>query len=76
MVLNQGMRPVWAGVAIGLLGAAAVSRALDSYVHGVSTHDPLTFAAAIAVLIVAAVLANSLPARQAAHVDPARLLAS
>ena len=76
MVLNQGMRPVWAGVAIGLLGAAAASRALDSYVHGVSTHDPLTFVAAVGVLIASAVLANSLPARQAARVDPARLLAN
>jgi hypothetical protein len=76
MVLNHGMRPVWAGVAIGLLGAAAASRALDSYVYGVSTHDPVTFASAVAVLIVSAVLANSLPARQAARVDPARLLAT
>jgi predicted permease len=76
MMLNQGMRPVWAGVAIGLLGAVAASRALDSYVYGVSTDDPVTFASAIAVLIVSAVLANSLPARRAARVDPASLLAN
>jgi len=74
-MLNQGMRPVWAGVTIGLFGAVAASGLLDSYVYGVSTRDPLTFAAAIIVLLVSSVLAISLPARQAARIDPALLLA-
>lgn len=74
MVLNQGMRPVLAGVAIGVAAAAAAARTLATYVAGVTTHDPLTFAAVIVVLVAAAFAANIVPARAAARIDPAELL--
>jgi putative ABC transport system permease protein len=76
MVLNQGMRPVWLGVVAGVVAAAGLSNALSSFVYGVTTTDPLTFASVVVVLVLVAVLANLLPVRAAARVDPAGLLAN
>jgi ABC-type antimicrobial peptide transport system permease subunit len=74
MVLNQGMRPVWVGIAIGVLAAVGASQALSAYIYGVTTRDPLTFTAVILLLVAAAVIANVFPARSAARVNPAELL--
>jgi putative ABC transport system permease protein len=76
LVLNQGMRPVWLGVAAGVAAAAGLSSTLSSFVYGVTTTDPLTFVAVVLVLVLVAVLANLLPVRAAARVDPAGLLAN
>lgn len=74
MVLNEGLQPVWLGIVVGVLASALVSRALTAYVYGVTTRDPLTFAAGVLLLVTAAILANVLPARAAARVHPAALL--
>jgi predicted permease len=58
------------GVAIGLGGAAAVTRLMQSMLFGVSPVDPLTFALVPVVLVAAALTASYLPARRAARVDP------
>jgi putative ABC transport system permease protein len=58
------------GVSIGLAGAFVLSRVMSSYVFGITSTDPLTFATASLVLIMAALLASYLPARRAARVDP------
>jgi predicted permease len=76
MVLRQGMRPVWLGVVVGVLAAAGLSSTLSSFVYGVTTTDPLTFLAVVGVLVAVAILANLLPVRAAARVDPAGLLAN
>lgn len=55
---------------IGLLATLAVSRWLAHYLYGVSPHDPLTLAAALAVLALTAVAASWWPARRAARIDP------
>lgn len=70
MVLGRGMRLALAGVVIGLLCAAAVTRALSSLLYGVSAFDPLAFASAAVVLLAVAGVANLLPARRASRVDP------
>jgi predicted permease len=71
MVVDGGLRTALLGVALGLTGALAGTRALASQVYGVSTSDPLTLVGAIALLLGAAALASWIPAMRAARVDPA-----
>ncbi|HEX5631991.1 MAG TPA: ABC transporter permease, partial [Gemmatimonadales bacterium] len=54
LVLGRGMRLALAGVVVGLLCAAAVTRALSSLLYGVSAFDPLAFASAAVVLLAVA----------------------
>jgi predicted permease len=70
LVVGQGMRVVLGGVAAGLLASLAATRLLTGMLFGVSPLDPLTFAAVVAVLVTAAVLASYVPARRASKVDP------
>jgi predicted permease len=70
MVLRQGLELTIAGVAVGLIGAAAVTRVMENLLFGVSTTDLATFAIVPAVLIVTAVVACYLPAGRAMAVDP------
>jgi len=70
MILGQGMRTILIGVAIGLVGALALTRSVQSLLFGVTPTDPLTFAAVILLLIGAALLACYIPARRATKVDP------
>ncbi|MEJ2205245.1 MAG: ABC transporter permease [Gemmatimonadota bacterium] len=73
-VVGQGMTLTGVGVAVGLLGAWGVSRALGSLLYGVSATDPLTYVATAAGLSLVALLASWLPARRAARVDPVEAL--
>jgi putative ABC transport system permease protein len=70
LVLARGMWLAAGGVAVGFLGAAAVTRALSSLLYGVSAFDPLAFFSAAIVLLTVAGLANLVPARRASRVDP------
>jgi len=70
MVLGEGVQLVGAGLLLGLAGALALARALESLLFEVSAADPLTYAAVVAVLGAAALLALDAPARRATRVDP------
>ncbi|MCI0486738.1 MAG: ABC transporter permease [Blastocatellia bacterium] len=70
MVMKQGAGLAVAGVALGLAGAFAVTRLLESMLFEVSATDPVTFALVPALLIGVALLACYIPARRAAKVDP------
>ena len=70
MVLWQAIRPVAAGLALGILMALAAGRALSSLLFQVSARDPLTIAAVAAVLLAVSVAAAWVPARRATRVDP------
>jgi putative ABC transport system permease protein len=71
MVLRQGMTPAALGLVIGLLAAAAASRALVTMLFGISGLDPLTYFGVLLVLACASGIACSAPAWRAAGVDPA-----
>jgi predicted permease len=70
LVVRQGMVPVGIGLAVGLAGAVAVNRLLESQLARVSPADPLTLTLTAAVLIVAATMGCLIPARRATRVDP------
>jgi putative ABC transport system permease protein len=70
LVVGQAVRLGAAGLVLGLAGALAVTRVLDSLLFGVTAADPLTFAAVSAMLMTVLVVAAYLPARRATRVDP------
>jgi putative ABC transport system permease protein len=70
MVLGQGMLLGAIGVAVGAIGALALTRLISGLLFGVSSFDPLTFAIMAAVLSTVTLLACWAPARRATRVDP------
>ena len=70
LLVGQGLRLTFLGVALGLFAALASGSLLASLLFGVRKTDPLTFVAVSAVLLTAAFLSCYLPARSAARVDP------
>jgi len=70
LVLAEGLRTAGVGIVIGLLGALALTRSLQSLLFGVTAHDPLVFAGVAAVLLAVALAACYVPARRATRVDP------
>ena len=69
-IVGQGMIVAFAGIAIGLVGALALSRLLASLLFGVQPRDPVTFGAVAAVLCAVAFTACLVPAVRASRVDP------
>jgi ABC-type antimicrobial peptide transport system permease subunit len=70
MILRQGAIMAFAGVAIGVAAAFALTRLMSGLLFGVSSHDPLTFAAVAALLVGVALLSCYFPARRATRVEP------
>ncbi|HET7221515.1 MAG TPA: ABC transporter permease [Vicinamibacterales bacterium] len=70
LVLKEVAILAIAGVAIGLAGAFYLTKRIESQLFGLSPHDPLTLAAAVAVLVAVAFLAGLVPARRATAIDP------
>ncbi|HYC52545.1 MAG TPA: ABC transporter permease [Gemmatimonadaceae bacterium] len=75
-VLANGLMLTAAGVAIGIAGAFAASRLLETLLYGIARTDVATYASVIALLTGVAMLACWAPARRAAAVDPAITLRS
>ncbi len=74
LVVNQGMRPVVIGLAIGIVSAIALGRLLTTQLYEVSAHNPALLAASTVLLATIALIACLVPARRAAHVNPIQAL--
>lgn len=74
MVVNQGMRPVVIGLAIGIASALAVGRLITSQLYEVSAQNPALLAGSTVLLGAIALAACLLPARRATRVDPIQAL--
>jgi len=70
IVVGQAARLALFGVAIGLGGAFALTRTMESLLFKVSNTDPLTFVAISAILILVSLAASYIPARRATRIDP------
>ncbi len=73
---RHGLPPVAIGLAAGVATALAATRWLRSTLRGVTSADPVTFAAVVLVLAAAAALAMWAPARRASRIDPSTALRS
>ena len=70
-VLRNGLVFTAIGVALGVFGASATSRLLETLLFGISRADPATYVAVIVLLVTVAAIACWGPARRAGGVDPA-----
>jgi putative ABC transport system permease protein len=70
LVLLDGLKLVGLGVALGLLGALAVSRFLQTQLFGITAHDPRTFITVAILLFCAAIAGCLVPARRVTRIDP------
>jgi putative ABC transport system permease protein len=74
LVFKSAAKLALAGCALGLLGAAAASRLLQTLVFDVSPFDPLVLTLAAVLVLMLALAASLLPARRAASIDPMKSL--
>jgi len=74
LILGNGLRLAATGVAIGLVAATVVAKALQSLLFGVGPLDSITLAVTVAAVGLASVAAAYAPARRAARIDPVALL--
>ena len=74
LVLGGALRPVLIGGLVGIAGAVALSRLLESLLYEVNALDPATFLLTPLLLMATALLAAWLPARRATAIDPIEAL--
>jgi putative ABC transport system permease protein len=74
LVVQQGMRLAIVGVALGLVGAWALTRVLQNLLYEITPTDPVTYLVVTSALCFVALLACYLPARRAARVNPMEAL--
>jgi predicted permease len=70
MAVGEGMQLVAIGLAVGLVGAVALTRFVRTMLFDVSSSDPITFGAISFMLAAVAFVACFIPARRATRVDP------
>jgi predicted permease len=70
LVLRQSMTMILIGVGVGIVGSFVAGRMLERFVAGVKSLEPLTFAAMVSVLVLAALFASFIPARRASRIHP------
>ena len=74
LILGQGARMALVGVGLGLAASFGLMRLLNKILYGVSTYDPLTFAAVATLLTSVALAACYVPAHRAMRIDPMQAL--
>ena len=73
-VVGRGLAVVTIGVAAGVLASFGAAQKISSLLFGVSPHDATILTAVVGILVATALVANTLPARRAARIDPMRSL--
>jgi ABC-type antimicrobial peptide transport system permease subunit len=68
-VLARALRIVAAGLIVGLAGAAAITRVLQTFLFGVTPTDPIAFTTVTVLLMLVGLMAAWLPARRATRID-------
>ena len=76
LVLGQGLRLTVVGLVVGLAGAFALSRVIESLLYETAPRDPAVYVATAAVVLAVALIASLGPARRAAKSDPLAVLRS
>ena len=71
LVVGQGAKLAIAGLLVGFVLAAVLTRMIASLLYGIGPHDPLTFGLVAILLFGVAIFAAYLPARRAMRIDPA-----
>jgi ABC-type antimicrobial peptide transport system permease subunit len=74
MILRESTWITAAGPVAGIAGALALVPLVKSMLYGIAPYDPVSLAAAVALLLGVALAASWIPARRAARVDPMRAL--
>ena len=74
LIMWDGTRMLLFGILIGILGSIGISRLLQGQLFQVGPNDPVTLIGVILLLSAVALIANYLPARRAASLDPVRSL--
>jgi hypothetical protein len=74
MVLRQGLGLAAVGLGVGAVIALGAATALSKALYGISVVDPVAWSVTLATLLAVAALANVVPARRAAIIDPSRAL--
>jgi putative ABC transport system permease protein len=70
LIVSEGLWLLCLGIGVGLAGAFAIRRAMESQLFGVQPMDPFVLAWVTGVLGLVALLACAIPARRAARIDP------
>jgi putative ABC transport system permease protein len=74
LIVGEGLRLSAAGIGLGLIAAAMVTRVMTTMLVGVTPTDPVTFLAIVVLFIGIAMAASWLPARRASRLDPMNAL--
>jgi predicted permease len=69
-IIRQTLGLAAIGMALGTVASWALARTLGGFLFGVTTTDPLTFVAMLAIIVTAAALGGYIPARRASRIDP------
>jgi macrolide transport system ATP-binding/permease protein len=70
MVLREVVLLAAVGLAISVPAALAASKLVESFLFGMKPNDPLALMGSVVTLMIAAILAGYLPARNASRIDP------
>jgi ABC-type lipoprotein release transport system permease subunit len=73
-VIGRGLSLTSAGLVVGIVGAIALTRLIQSFLFQISPTDPLTFAAVALLTLALSLFATLIPAQRAVRVDPMEAL--